>query len=312
MPIYIRRTIFTFFVFVFLVSASAIIFYGSGYRWNGAKNKIEKTGQFSLDSKPRGAVVYINGEPLRGTWKKIIGAPYETTPAVIKNLLPGEWTVEIRKDGYYSWKKQVRVISGKTAIFHGIRLIKNNIPEQLIHGNILQFSAVSDVAIAALTREDFFIYDMRQKTARVLFHADRDPLVSFSARPNADKFFVRTRDRQWIIDSQGKKTDIVPSVRDSSAFEIVRWSENGELFGKTKDGIIRVSSQPLAFEKVAHESPDDFFVRNGRLFSIAGKQKKTVSMRDLKRTESSRIEILTLPGGGSFIDEPSHDIVIQK
>src|SRR3989338_5156052 len=120
MPIHIRRIIFTLFV-----CAAVVLFYGSGYRWSGLKNKIEKTGQLSLDSKPKGGEVIINGELSKTSWSPFFhSSDSKKTPVDIKNLLPGEYTVEIRKDGYYSWKKNVRIISGQTALFHGIRLLK--------------------------------------------------------------------------------------------------------------------------------------------------------------------------------------------
>jgi|GEM_PF-1592111 len=312
MPICIRRIIFAFFVIIFIISASAILFYGSGYRWNGTRNKIEKTGQLSLDSKPKGANVYVNGEPLRGIWEKLTGAPIETTPTVMKNLLPGDVNVELKKEGYYSWKKNARVISGQTAVFHGIRLIKNEAPQKIISGDVLQFSIISDTLIVALTQQDFFLYDMKSGNVVSLFHSDIIPFVSFDSRQDGEQFFVRTKEKEWIVNTNSTKIDLSAAPRIVREVVSVRWSENNELFGKTKDDIIHISLKPLAFESILNVSVDDFFVRGGKLFTIEGKEKKVVRMRDLKRKESSSIDVLPLPSGGSFLDEPSHDIVIQK
>jgi hypothetical protein len=311
MPLYIRRIVFAFFVIIFIISASAIFFYGSGYRWNGAKNIIEKTGQLSLDSKPKGAEVYINGELIRGTWKKLIGAPSETTPAVIKNLLPGEWSVEIKKEGYYSWKKDVRVISGQTAIFHDIRLIKNEPPQKLVSGNIVQFLKLSDGIFLMLTEHDLLLYENMRKIPRTLFHSNSDAIILFKISPDKSTVFLQTAGAQWMVDMRGeyKKFDQYANNPMLSA----HWSDANEFYVKTKDGISRISSAKLTLQEVFHGKVDDFLVRGKNLFTIEGLQKKSVYMREIDNLKFQPIELLSLPdSGGVFLDEPSHDISIQK
>lgn len=312
MPIYIRRIIFAFFVCVFFISAAGILFYGSGYRWNGAKNKIEKTGQLSLDSKPKGAEVFINGEPFHETWKKIFrSSPVQTTPANIQNLLPGEYVVEIKKDGYYSWKKNVRIVSGQTALFHGIRLLKDSAPEQMIAGDILQFSMFPNNTLIALTKKDLFLVDTQKQAVQSLLHSDKDTLSSFTARADGGQFFLRSENKQWIVDVRRESKEI--SSSKSTAFLAVRWSNSNEIFGKTRDGIMKISLAPLALKKVVSGRVDDFFIRDEKLFTIEGGDQKSVRIRELKRTKQLSVEILPLPtSGGVFLDEPSHDIAIQK
>lgn len=315
MPIYIRRIIFGLFVFIFIISAAAILFYGSGYRWNSAKNKIEKTGQLSLDSRPRGAEVFINGEPAQGTWKRLIGSPIQTTPAVIKNVLPGEYSVEIKKDGYYPWKKTVNVLSGQTALFQGIRLLRQEESEKIFDGNIIQFARISDTIFAILTHRDLFLYDARQKQLRQVFHSEKNPLLSFSARLDGMQFFVRAENAQWVAFADGTLREL--PYDKVHMLSRVRWTSGGELFGQVRDAIVAVSAVPAssvsAFKKIISGAPDDFFIQGNRLFTIDGKGKKTVQMRELSRPQAKPVEVLSLPGGGGiFLDEPSYDIAIQK
>lgn len=313
MPIYIRRIIFAFFVCVFFVSAAGILFYGSGYRWNGAKNKIEKTGQLSIDSKPKGAEVFINGDSSRKTWKKIFrSSPVQTTPTNIQNLLPGEYIVEIKKDGYYPWKKDVRIVSGQTALFHGIRLLKNETPVQMIAGDILQFSMFPNDTLVALTKKDLFLTDTQKKTVQSLFHSDKEDLSLFTARADGGQFFLRSGNKQWVVDVKGESVKM-PDTNDDS-FSTIRWSNNDEIFGKTKNGITQVSLAPLALKRVVSGYMDDFFVRDERIFTIEGEKQKSVNVRELTHSKQSPVEVLALPlSGGLFLDEqPSHDIAIQK
>ena len=57
-----RRFLCIFFILLFLLSAPIILFYSSGYRFDFKKHLFVKTGGLVIDSKPREAVVLLNGE----------------------------------------------------------------------------------------------------------------------------------------------------------------------------------------------------------------------------------------------------------
>ncbi len=79
-----------------LLGTALAIFYAKGYRFttNEGKPIFQGTGILSLSSSPEGAKVYINGNLTTATNNTL-------------NLRPGTYDVEIRKEGYFSWKKTV-------------------------------------------------------------------------------------------------------------------------------------------------------------------------------------------------------------
>ncbi len=87
-------------IFLFLVVATTlVILYGKGYRignWQTGKPTISKTGLLVAKSIPDGAQVFINGNLTSATDDTI-------------DLLPGEYTVKITKEGYFPWEKKVRI-----------------------------------------------------------------------------------------------------------------------------------------------------------------------------------------------------------
>ena len=82
-------------IFLILGTYTAIQF-AKGYRPNFDAKEIQGTGLLVVNSVPEGAQVLING--------KLTTATDDTI-----NLPPGEYTVEIKKDGYISWQKSVHV-----------------------------------------------------------------------------------------------------------------------------------------------------------------------------------------------------------
>ncbi|MBI5151076.1 MAG: PEGA domain-containing protein [Candidatus Pacebacteria bacterium] len=94
--------IFTNRLFITICSASIILVgtyvaiqFAKGYRPTKNGN-ITSTGLLSANSFPNGAQMYLNGKLATAT---------DTT----LNLEPGSYTVEIKKDGYTPWKKQLTI-----------------------------------------------------------------------------------------------------------------------------------------------------------------------------------------------------------
>lgn len=86
-------------IILFLVIATIIvIIYGKGYTLDFSKGKPELsgTGLLVATSNPDGAQVIINGHLTTATNNTI-------------NLPPDVYTVEIKKEGYFSWKKTLKV-----------------------------------------------------------------------------------------------------------------------------------------------------------------------------------------------------------
>jgi len=82
--------------FGFLILVLYIIGYSRGYRLNLQKKTLTPTGILSISSFPKAAKVYINGK-LKGITD------------INLNLDPGEYTVEIKKEGYTSWQKKIKL-----------------------------------------------------------------------------------------------------------------------------------------------------------------------------------------------------------
>ena len=85
-----------FFVIVGLVTGG-IVFYARGYRANLRDKSIKATGIVSIKSNPTGATVFIDGE------KK------GETDIDISDLKPGNYKIEIIRDGFSPWENEVVV-----------------------------------------------------------------------------------------------------------------------------------------------------------------------------------------------------------
>ncbi|MFH1780535.1 MAG: hypothetical protein ABH841_00780 [Candidatus Nealsonbacteria bacterium] len=97
-----RTILFASCVFLFALTASIIVLYSQGYRFDFETLKIVQTGGLYFKVAPRSAQVHINGK-LKDTTSIF------TNSSLVKNLTPKIYAIEISKDGYYSWQKTLEV-----------------------------------------------------------------------------------------------------------------------------------------------------------------------------------------------------------
>ncbi|MDD5289716.1 MAG: PEGA domain-containing protein [Patescibacteria group bacterium] len=128
-----RRLLYLVFFLIFFASAPIVLKLAEGYKFDWRQFGWQKAGVLFLESKPEKATVYLNSEK----------TSYQTTTR-IKTLLPGEYQVEIKKDGYLSWSKKLKINAGETTFAQYIRLFKENINAEKILAD--KISAVSEMA----------------------------------------------------------------------------------------------------------------------------------------------------------------------
>lgn len=80
----------------FLTLIVGVIAYGRGYRWNFKNNSLASTGILSVNSSPNAAKIYLNGQ-------------FKGATDINLALSPSSYLVEIKKDGYNSWTKTVKI-----------------------------------------------------------------------------------------------------------------------------------------------------------------------------------------------------------
>ena len=97
-----RTILFFILTGLFLTIAPGIALYSWGYRFDIDSKKIVQTGAFYFKVVPRSAQVYLEGKQIKRT-DFFFGA------VLIENLLPKKYEVEIKKDGFYPWRKTLEI-----------------------------------------------------------------------------------------------------------------------------------------------------------------------------------------------------------
>lgn len=81
---------------IFVAILIAVIAIARGYRFSAKEKTLSPTGILVASSFPDGSMIFVNGELKGATNSNII-------------VTPGDYDVEIKKDGYSSWKKNLKI-----------------------------------------------------------------------------------------------------------------------------------------------------------------------------------------------------------
>ncbi|MBU0707391.1 PEGA domain-containing protein [Patescibacteria group bacterium] len=109
-----RKIILTLFIALFFIVAPILMYYTAGYRYDWGRKKIIKTGVISVETQPHGAQVILNGQKLG-----------KKTPTTIANLLPGDYSIEVTKEDYLTWKNNISVKTDNATVIPEIILFKD-------------------------------------------------------------------------------------------------------------------------------------------------------------------------------------------
>jgi hypothetical protein len=169
-----RRLLFWGLLAFFLILSPLAIFYSQGYRFDFQKWEIIKIGGLSLRVKTGGAKIFINNRFQEESGGFLYAGSF-------LKLLPKNYEVRIAKEGYYDWKKTLRVEPNLITEAFNIVLFPQNQAAQKILNQPLDFFSFSADRSRFLTASfaDFPATSSPHLKIR-LFDANAKPLEDFS------------------------------------------------------------------------------------------------------------------------------------
>lgn len=226
----ILKTIFwSMVVFLFLATTALLILWASGYKYNFAAKKFQKTGLIYLTSNPKNVKVYINGRLVK-----------EKTPARLGYILPGKYKVEIKKKGYFDWSRETEVTAGKVTRFDNIILFLKNPESSDIAKNVTEFYSSPNKEKVLYFAQNFNLYDLKNKESKSIKTQDKN-LKFLEWSPDSGKILFSGPDSYFIYNISDEK--LSPLKLDNM------------------QNIKKISWHPKNFERL-------FLLRKGNLYSL--------------------------------------------
>ena len=285
--------------------APIIILYATGYSYNFKKNKIEKTGIIFIESIPKDASVFINNE-----YKK-------NTPAKFRRVLPDIYEVTISKEGYYPWKKTLKVESNLTTFANHIVLFKNNLPINIIEGNINIFTTAPDetklvYSVIKKTTEEIRMLNLRNGSDFLVEEINLNTYndlaaVSWSANGKLlINKIIGDFNNYLVLDvSSLEVTDIFNITR--TGFDKMKWGGDNNLYGLRKAVLHRIDLLNKTDATILSANITDFQVKNSDILFVEKTANESVLNKiDLGTNGGEPVKIkLPSPSDFEFYDSPS-------
>lgn len=162
------------FLLAFIGILIAVIGYARGYRLDIENRSLKSTGIIAATSYPKAAKIYINGE-LKGVTDTNIALP------------PGNYQVEIKKEGYTSWSKKIN-LKGELVINADPVLFPTNPSlSPLTNLGVIKAIPTEDGDnIVIIASESAYLFDVGKKT--LPFFTPLNKIVDLSKFTNITDF----------------------------------------------------------------------------------------------------------------------------
>lgn len=266
-----RRLIYIIFIVIFLIAAPAVILYTSGYRYNLAKGRIQKTGILMLSSVPRDAEIWLNGKKVE---KK-------QTPTRLEYILPGDYEIQFKKAGYHDWQKKLPVYENSTTFAEKVILWKQEQPQVLSTTTASSWLLSPDkrrVALISSTNTleilevggdltDFFTTgEAGLKIKFPLTDYSQAAILDWSADGKKILLTGTAKNNYYLVFDTASRS----LQKISNQFATIKWGEtSGRLYGQDQLGFWQIdlatNQQQLIFKSF---QPDDFLIAEGKLYYL--------------------------------------------
>ncbi|MFH0955739.1 MAG: hypothetical protein V1801_00780 [Candidatus Falkowbacteria bacterium] len=294
MTLKVRRILSLIFIILFISIAPAIILYAAGYRLGKNGFSIQRTGMFIIDSKPRGARIFIDGEP-QETWSSSMlnKKNYITAPAKIKNLLPGEYNLKLELDGYWSWQKKLTINPGASTFAENIYLFKNELPIQIAPVNIESIHLSLNKNQVVILSSDLITFlnlsDESEQTNKqtnldgknIFWSEDQNKVI-------IDNYLYNLADISFLIDLK----KLTPNSYN------YKWNGN-TLNYQDENSIYRLESSNLPKKIISDKICEDYLLKNNYLYLIV-KSEQAINLEVVDVATSQSLKNINLPAAQDY------------
>lgn len=294
MTLKVRRILSLIFILLFLIITPAIILYAAGFRLSKNGFFIQKTGMFIIDSRPRGAKIFLNGKAQKTLINSLFNKNnFITTPAKIKNLLPGEYNLSLELNDYWSWQKKLTISPGTSTFAEDIYLFKNDLPVQIVSAKIdsLNLSPKKNQALILSAGQLTFLNLADETKKSVSQNNLKGKNVAWSL--GGQKLVID--DYLYDLNDLSAKIDL--SRLTASLFNY-KWSNNF-LFFQDETSIYRLDNKNLPEKIIDNVQFNDYLIKDGYLYLIR-QARLAASLEIIDLASKRQVKKINLPASANY------------
>src|SRR4030042_5584389 len=226
-----RRILYISCIIIFFIFTPIIVIYAMGYRYNFKKNKFEKTGLLSIETRQDDVHIYINDELYEHKVRrysfipKAILSKIEYPTNVKISLLPDEYNIRLEKEGYWNWKNTISVYPNYTTFVTPIILFKKSVPSNLKNGamdNILSANR-DNIQVLKYEKASTTLLNLNLGNLNENKIYESSKRIKYFPSPNNQRILISADNNYEIIDPLSDKNIINLTAIIESKIENVKW-----------------------------------------------------------------------------------------
>ncbi len=302
MSIIHRRILFIVFIIIFFVLVPAVSFYAAGYDFNFQSGKMQSTSILTIKTKPEKATINLgDGKKFNWLYNFLYGEKNLLTPRRIRNLLPGEYNLKIRKDGYYDYERKIKLKPRQALVLDDIILFKKSTPLLEIKGSILAEKLSPDeTKLAILTEEKVIIINLTdsQKTEIPIGLSYSSRKFNLLWAPSNKKIILAYGDYPVINIENGRTEASIAQLAGN--IQTLKWDlfSDNKVYISSSGSIKEVDISLKKSNKILKEKIiSDFLVKDGNIYIFNG-DRNLLEIFSLNNQQL--IKSIALPAGKNY------------
>jgi hypothetical protein len=279
----IRTLLFLILSLIFVIISPVLILYSLGYTFDFEKKAFVKTGILFVQAKPTQVQIFLSGEYKKKT-DRIFGK------AKISRLIPKKYLVELKKENYLPWKKELEIEEGKVTEVLGVILF----PEKISFKE-------------SEKKEEFFLRKSQKNLVpcQVIFPEFKEcqNRIYFPKKIGDFEIFLEGKDVFLFSFDKGKEKILE---------NFLSWDEKGEkilVFSQKEIWEINPGGKNLLFRTTEEIQDAVFLNENYIVFSLSG---KIIILETDTRDKSNFYEIAKFENPKLAVNSKNQILVLDK
>ncbi len=223
-----RRIIFYGLILVFIPLSFGIIFYSQGWRFDAENFSIAKTGAIYIETAPKNVVIKLNNKIIPDESGLIKSGTF------ISDLLPKNYQLEIQKNGYLTYRKNLKVEPSMVSELINTILIPQKFESKKIIDNKLKGGEIADISAKKIIiknqTNNYYLYDTDDSASVFNINASfnnlrktPETIQRLIFHPfDADKFIIETTKGLYIFDKSRLKLETTAIAGKNE--KIIAWT----------------------------------------------------------------------------------------
>lgn len=294
-----RRLYMLSFVATFCLVAPVLVFLAKGYSFDRIGGVFVHNGAITIKSNPKKVDIYLDGKKVSNKMLNIINNYY-----VVNGVRFGKHTIECKKNGYTSWKKDVEVHSGVSTEFWNILLF----PKKNTDLKTYSLNGIKRFYLSPRRDDELVLYREKTIQEKVLLGEDTSSKIKLANTDNAND--IKLTPKTTTIDKIEKSISLLTtndnqerkiySTTADNLILIPEKNENVEWSSNHKKILVPITNKhPHASDNGAntlksHESvitpSDNLPVKDYIIIDIKNKELPSVTLLDIM----AKVDLLTL------------------